>query len=476
MAQRKAPTGATGSSSHSSTTLAGMAMPDQGEGVLVAGIGGWLDTKNYPVETDQCLAPLPLRGVSLPFARGKHALHPTVAKWISNVRLGKLSARGSLVLPGGVIERVANPILRHFIQNKEIRARAGKKQKRPPYKLTASKGTKDIFHAVSVLSLSDSEGVRQFMRRLRRPHLLALVTSLCGGGDCESSLINRGYCLLSDPLYLAMSNISDDVRLAIVECAQEGHTGDFMKLLTLWRCARQLDRRAALEFSLNGMAQWSRSLNQLADEAQCALEKDPSTINDWRVNTDGKSHLFSTALLDVLGMLPQTRVIWTACRCAHVFGSDAVDEIASPADYIPSVSTRPLVVNDAGAMTAQQARLILATRKIVEFRGSLLTGVFESPVRTGLPALVVMAYCYNLAKLDPAQPVYRTTLGMLIHPPKTPRKFVGTVEKTLEVLIERPKPIKSGNHIDTRPLYSMLRALCDYSAASDPSSSISLSE
>lgn len=484
MAQRKTHAGSASGSGGPAPALAGYIPPNVGEGVVVAGIGGWVDTKHKPVTVDQPMPPIHLCGISLPFSRGFPALHPTISKWFSHVRIGVTQGRGSLVLPGGRIERIGNPLVRHFIAQKILRVAAGKKRKRPPYTL-APRHMKSVeraiapepgFHFVTALAVSESEASRQFARRLQRPHLAALIAGLCVGGARESLLISYGYCLLSDPLFLAASDIHDDIRLAMVECAQEGHTGDFLKLVTLWRCARHLDRKAALEFMFNGAARWSRPVTLFADEACGALEPDPSIINDWRVNTDNDRHLFSPALLDVLGMLTQTRVIWTACHCAHAFGSDAVDTIHSPAEYVPTVSTRPLVVDNSGTMTAQQARLILATRCAVEFRGSLLTGSFGGLVKTGLPALVVMVYCYNLARVDPAQPVYRTTLGMLIHPPKTPRKSVTMVENTLEALLEKPKPIKCGTQIDTRPLYSLLRTLCVYSAVSDSSSSISLSE
>ena len=450
--------------------LKSIIQPSVGEGTIIAKIGSWVDKDDNPV--DSALPPLPppeLRGLSLPFANAPYlALSTDINRWLSNVRLKPMKLRGRLQIPGP-IHRIGNPIMRSFIKKKILAPSRAGKRPRPPKTLVGKqiaefvKGDdkKAFLDPVCLLS-HPIEAVKQMASRLIRPHLGALVAGLCVSSGAKQERINAGYCVLSDPLLLAMCGCSDDIKLSIVEAAQEAHFSEIMKLVVLWRCALALDRKAATSFKVNGMARWCRPLSNLATEAEAALETDPESRNDFRVNIAPGNHLVSAAALDVLRLLPDTLVVWTSTHCDPAFKEF---DKTTPSTYIPVVSDKPLVVDDASVMTFQQIRLILATREKVEFRGSKITGSFTNPFAPALPALVVQSYCYQKNKIVPGSAVYRDTEGMFIHPPDVPKRSIKMVEKKL-VEMKGLEAVEIGKTMDTRPVYKMLKALCDYSTGS----------
>ena len=123
----------------------------------------------------------------------------------------------------------------------------------------------------------------------------------------KTERINAGYCVLSDPLLLAMCGCSDDIKLSIVEAAQEAHFSEIMKLVVLWRCALRFDRKAATSFKVNGMARWCDALKPCYRGRGCT-RNGPRVPNDFRVNIAPGNHLVSAAALDVLRLLPDTLV------------------------------------------------------------------------------------------------------------------------------------------------------------------------
>ena len=262
--------------------------------------------------------------------------------------------------------------------------------------------------------------------RLKRPNMGPLIVGLCAGSGTKNERINFGYCLLSDPMLLAMVPCNEEIKLSIVDAGQNSHFSDFMKLVVLWRCASELDRKAAMKLKSEGVAKWCRPLSRLANEASAALETSPSDRNDFRVNVGPDNYLILTSALDVLRLLPDTLVIWTSTHCDSAF--EKYDK-TTPSTYIPVVSDVPLVVDDAGIMNFQQIRLILATRSRVEFRGSKITGSFSDDLVPKLPSLLVQSYCFQRNKLVPKSGVYRDADGMVIHPPNVPRKYTKLEEK-----------------------------------------------
>lgn len=446
--------------------------PAIGEGTIVPTLHGWEDSKG--TEITNVLPPIPdpvLRGIELPFANVSYlALSKDINRWLSNIRLGSLKARGQLQIPGATIVKAGHPIFRGLIKKGLLKVGKSKKIKKPSKFIFGKRlldkakeePSRDAdFIDVSSLSSHPTEAVKRMAGRLKRPNMGPLIVGLCAGSGTKNERINFGYCLLSDPMLLAMVPCNEEIKLSIVDAGQNSHFSDFMKLVVLWRCASELDRKAAMKLKSEGVAKWCRPLSRLANEASAALETSPSDRNDFRVNVGPDNYLILTAALDVLRLLPDTLVIWTSTHCDPAF--EKYDK-TTPSTYIPVVSDVPLVVDDAGTMNFQQIRLILATRSRVEFRGSKITGSFSDDLVPKLPSLVVQSYCFQRNKLVPKSGVYRDADGMVIHPPNVPRKYAKLVEEKL-VAMSTLEPVKVGRGFDTKDVYTTLKYLCDYSSS-----------